>query len=280
MINVVIPVFNNSKLTDDCLTGINSTVGPHTVRVVIVDNASTDDTVEVIERWREFAARNFALYVIKNDGNLGFGRACNQGLQVASEDDIGGMICWLNNDTVPLQGWLDGIELELVDPSVGIVGALLWYPSSVNPRKPGPVQHAGIGWITSTDCVHLYRGMSSSHAPGILIRKEVTCVTGACMSMRVRVAVELRGFDEDFVNGYEDIDLCFRARESGKKIVYSPRVQLIHHESMTPGRFSSESQNRELFLQKHQNIRPDMHEIIAADGGIGVRTSTARATTI
>lgn len=281
MFNVIIPCFNQQTLTAKCLSSIQRNIprDRSDVRVIVVDDCSTDETPDTIAKWADLAARNFALRSIRNDANMGFARSCNRALMEIVKDDPSGIVLFLNNDTELLNDQLfDEVERLLVSRTedgkeVGIVGGLLFYPSSRNGRVPGRTQHAGIVFVELSKAVHLYRGMSPKHAPGINRFKPMQAVTGACLGMNARDALQLRGFDEDFLNGYEDLDLCFRLRkELGKAVVFSPEVKLLHHEGMTgPKRFLREKENKELFLKKHRDeIVIDHDHTIQQDGGINV----------
>lgn len=280
MFNIIIPLHNNRELTARCLDSLQRHIprDRSDVRVVVVDDNSTDDTQECLARWSEFAARKFALRVLTNDTNMGFAQTCNRGLMEVVSDDPNGIVLFLNNDTELLDSnAFDEIEksLSVGELNIGIVGGLLFYPSRTMGRAAGRVQHAGMGFVEVTKPVHLYRGMSPQNAPGILKQKVVQCVTGAVMGMTVRDAIEMRGFDTEFVNGYEDIDLCFRLRFHNNKrkyCVYNPNVRFLHHEGMSgPKRFLHESHNHQLFTKRHLGrIVIDYDYLISEDGGVSI----------
>src|SRR5690606_31680883 len=108
----------------------------------------------------------------------------------------------------------------------------------------GTIQHGGVTLRYAapypiTPCHYDYR--KPAHVS--TAAKEMDGVTGACMLVRREVFSALGGFDEGYVNGYEDVDLCMKVRTSGGRILYDPRSVLIHHESVSDGRFDAENAN-------------------------------------
>src|SRR4051794_34122638 len=213
LVSIVIPTFNNLDLTVGCLDAIRRTTTEAEREVIVVDNGSTDGT-------REWLARPPGVQAILNDGNRGFAKACNQGAAEAR----GEAVLFLNNDTIPHDGWLDALVDPLDDPQVGVVGAKLLYAD-------GTIQHAGVV-VGERDGdpypFHVYL-CQPANAPHVSRRRELQMVTGACLLARA----ELARFDEAYVNGHEDLDLCLAAREAGFKVAYEPRAVVTHLESRT-----------------------------------------------
>lgn len=231
-VSIVIPVFNRAELTEQCLVALAGATHDVTFEVIIVDNASTDGTGDLL------AKLGGDVQVIRNDENRGFAVACNQGARAAR----GRHVVFLNNDTIPLDGWLTPLVAELdADPTIAVVGSKLLYPDDT-------IQHAGV--VFSREIPMPYHAFM--HTPGSLPvvnrRRELQCVTGACMAVRREVFAELGGFDEGYRNGFEDVDYCLRVRARGGKIVYQPRSTVYHLESQTPGRKAHDDENaRRLF---------------------------------
>ena len=99
LVSIIIPTFNVLHLTKECLISIfHNTVHPY--ELIIVDNASTDDTVKFIKK--EIIPLPYDITFIQNDTNLGFAKACNQGIKVSKGD----YILLLNSDTYVTLGWL------------------------------------------------------------------------------------------------------------------------------------------------------------------------------
>jgi GT2 family glycosyltransferase/glycosyltransferase involved in cell wall biosynthesis len=260
-VSIVIPVYGRLDLTRGCLAELLEHTQSPEVEVIVVDNASPDETGAYL------ASLGARIRVISNDSNLGFARACNQGARAARGDRL----LFLNNDTLPPRGWLEPLEAELErDPRVAIVGARLLYPD-------GSVQHAGVAF-SRPDCVpyHVYRGAPRRH-PAVSRRRELGAVTAACMLVRRQAFEAAGGFDEGYHNGFEDIDLCLRVRAAGGRVIYQPQSELIHLEEQTPGRKAHDGPNLQRFLSRWQGrIAPDETRMLLADGCAVVEVSGAR----
>src|SRR3954470_7682459 len=213
LVSIVIPTFGNLDLTVGCLDAIRRTKTETEREVIVVDNGSNDGT-------REWLARQPDVQAILNEENRGFAKACNQGAGAAS----GAAVLFLNNDTIPHDGWLEALAAPLAAPQVGVVGAKLLYAD-------GTIQHAGVV-VGERDGdpypFHVYI-CQPADAPHVSHRRELQMVTGPCLLSRP----ELARFDEAYVNGHEDLHLCLEARERGFRVVYEPACVVTHLESRT-----------------------------------------------
>jgi GT2 family glycosyltransferase len=218
--SIIVPVFNRMELTRQCLTHLARVTQGVRHEVIVVDNGSRDGTDEFL------ASLGGSVCIIRNRENEGFARACNQGARAAT----GRYLVFLNNDTIPLAGWLEAMVDEVrAHPRVGVVGCKLLYPNDT-------IQHAGVVFGRArVKPYHLCVGFPSS-APVVNRRRELQAVTGACMLVQRGIFEAIRGFDEGYRNGSEDIDLCLRVRDRGASVVYQPKSVLYHLESQTPGR--------------------------------------------
>ena len=236
--SIIIPVFNKMELTQQCLMHLAEVTQGISYEVVIVDNHSTDGTIEFL------ASLSGDVQVIRNSTNLGFAKACNQGARAAK----GQYLVFLNNDTIPRVGWLEALVHEVDTYSdVDVVGSKLLYPDNT-------IQHAGVVFSrTFHTPYHLFSGVHEN-LPAVNVRREFQAVTAACMLVRKETFEKIGGFDEGFVNGFEDVDLCLRVRQMGKKVIYQPKSCLYHLESQTPGRKKYDDENllRLIARWKHQ----------------------------
>jgi GT2 family glycosyltransferase/glycosyltransferase involved in cell wall biosynthesis/Tfp pilus assembly protein PilF len=234
-VGIVIPVYNGAALTEACLYGIAGNTGDDPdYEVVVVDNGSDDWTMYLLH------AMEGDLRVLNNDRNLGFARACNQGADASAAE----YVLFLNNDTVPNEGWLEAMVAAAdADPAVGIVGARLLYPD-------GTIQHAGLHMVNGIPD-HEFRGAAADD-PRVTQTRDLDMVTGACLLIRRELFIELGGFDAQFVNGVEDVDLCLRARERGWRVVYCADAVVEHHEAQSKGRFDHVQENVRRFLERWQ----------------------------
>ncbi len=227
LVSIIIPVFNKWEYTSKCLAALaeNTADVPH--EVIILDNASSDETPAALARLRDVRS-------VRNPSNFGFAKASNQGAHMAR----GTYLMFLNNDTEPRAGWLSAlVRMMESDPQIAMVGAKLLYPD-------GTIQHGGVAFSYAGPLpiapFHLHmRQPASASAERLSLR----AVTAACMLLRPQVYHAVGGFDEGYVNGYEDVDLCLKVWKTGAKIVYTPDSVVVHHESKTEGRFTRENVN-------------------------------------
>jgi GT2 family glycosyltransferase/2-polyprenyl-3-methyl-5-hydroxy-6-metoxy-1,4-benzoquinol methylase len=225
-VTLVIPVHDRADLTARCLEALARTVDPSATEVIVVDNASTDAARDLLAR------APLPVRVIENAENAGFGRASNQGARAARGD----LLVFLNNDTEPEPGWLEALESAAAEPGVGIVGARLLYPAT---RR---IQHAGLALNPDGIPDHVWRNAREDD-PRAGAPRDLDMVTGACLAIRRERFRELGGFDEGYVNGVEDVDLCLTARRAGLRVRYEPRAVVLHNEGSTRGRFAHVAPN-------------------------------------
>ncbi|TVQ95518.1 MAG: glycosyltransferase, partial [Desulfovibrionales bacterium] len=251
-VSIIIPVCGNMNLTRDCIRSILENTSNVSFEIIAVDNGSTDGTAEMlIDLEREGTLRRVA-----NQANLGFAKACNQGAKAAN----GRYLVFLNNDTLVQGRWLDALRTCAArDERIGAVGAKLLF-------EDGLVQHAGVVFDHKHKPVHIYKFFHPQH-PAVRKQREFQAVSAACMLVGRYVFERLGGFDEEYVNGYEDVDFCLRLRKAGHKVVYCPKSVVTHLESKTPGRFDAMNRNRELLMRRWGDVLVcDERDIYRRDG--------------
>ncbi len=202
--SILIPVFNKAQLTQNCLQSLAATTDPQRGEIIVIDNGSTDETAQTVA---QFAG----VRVIRNDSNLGFAAANNQGARAAR----GRFLVLLNNDTQALEGWMAAMLAAAQAPHVGVVGARLLFPD-------GRLQHGGVVAMPSLfgpsafTMVHDLYGARGDD-PRALQSRECQAVTGACMLTPRELYSRLGGLDECYANGLEDVRLllaCTQGRSA------------------------------------------------------------------
>lgn len=246
--SIVIPLYNQVDYTRRCLETLVAHTPEDRYEVVLVDNASTDATGELL------AVLEGDVTVIRNERNLGFAVACNQGAQAARGD----VLVFLNNDVELLPDWLDGLLGQMErDPQVGAVGAKLLYPD-------GTLQHAGMWFLRDHDAgvVHAFHKWprEAAHLPPANRPGPVPAVTGALLAVRRQAFEQVGGFDEGYWNGLEDVDLCLSLWEAGWVVRYEPSCTAIHHESVSgPERWARVDDNVRRFAERwFERVRPHL----------------------
>ena len=247
LVSIIIPVFNNLHFTKVAISSILE-VSDTDFEIIIINNNSTDGTFEyLVDLQNNFLrydktgyCKNFK--VIGNNENKRFSIACNQGAEISS----GEYFLFLNNDTKVTKNYLSRfVDTFDEDHSIGIVGAKLIYEDRT-------IQHCGVSFDNKKNPFHIFRGYDYSFPSGN-VRREYNTVTAAALLIKRSVFNEIDKFDEGYINCFEDIDLCLKARENGYKIIYNPEVLIFHYESKTPGRKNNENISGKLLYSKWFN---------------------------
>lgn len=217
-VSVIIPVFNQLKLTLWCLHAVLAGAYRSTFEVLVVDDGSVDGTADVLQGAP-------VIRYVRSPSNQGFIRACNLGARHARGDTL----VFLNNDTVPLDGWLDALIDTLRErPDAGLVGAKLVYPA-------GRLQEAG-GILWQTGAAWNYGRGGDPARPEFNYRRSVDFCSGAALAAPSTVFRDAGGFDESLAPAYgEDVELALRLRERGLAVLYQPRSEVVHVEGATGG---------------------------------------------
>ncbi len=209
-VTVVMLTYNRWDLTREALRLVAEVTGPR-YEVVIVDNASTDGTLDELDRVS--GAR-----ILRNPRNLGFGPANNQGAAMAR----GRYLLLLNSDAWVRPGWLEPlIDVADADPGVAAVAPKLLYPD-------GRLQEAGsIVWRDAR--VRQYGDGDVPNRPEYNFRRTVDYASAACLLVRRSAFLAVGGFDPKFAPVYcEDVDLCLAFAAGPGRVVYQPRSVVEH----------------------------------------------------
>lgn len=236
-VSIIIPLYNRVLFTQICAWALRASLDTEDdaadAEVLFVDNGSTDGTAAFL------ASLAPPFRVLRNTTNAGFAQACNQGAAVAR----GQYLLFLNNDTVPQPGWLTALLAAMTrDPAPAIVGARLLFPDDT-------VQHAGISFNARNEPVHLAYGAPIDEA-SVRQSRPVPAVTGACLLIERTRFLALDGFDEQYRNGFEDLDLCCRVRATGGTVWYTAESLLYHFESASAGRYHADEANYRRFRER------------------------------
>ncbi len=229
-VSIVIPVFNRLDYTLDCLRAI-SEFTQATYEVIVVNNASQDGTQAALESIAN-------LVLINNETNRGFGIACNQGARAAR----GEFVVFLNNDTVPQPGWLSAlIECAERQSKPGCIGSRLIYPHTFE------IQSAGVSFGKYGLPEDEFQNYPHDH-PSVNSDRVVRAVCGASLLVARSVFNGLGGFDERFLNGLEDVDLCLQLHASGYHNILCASSNVLHYKSATEGRYELDKDRENIAL--------------------------------
>lgn len=206
--DIIIPVWNQLEATKDCVESIiKSTSYPY--RLIITDNGSGDQTKTYLESLN--TRRGLSVALIRNEKNLGFVKAVNQGLNMSDAD----YLCVLNNDTIVMKDWLG--EMIRIAESFGDIGIV--NPSSNNlgqrPEKGEPLE-------LFAEKMRVNSGRFA----------ELGAAIGFCMLIKREVIKKIGPFDEIYGMGnFEDTDFSRRAAREGYKSVRACGAYVYHREN-------------------------------------------------
>jgi len=221
LISVVIVNWNRRALLSACLESLRrQTIQP--LETIVVDNGSTDGSPDL--------ALEFGSTVIRNQSNLGFCAANNQGIAVAR----GEYIALLNNDAEAEPGWLAALHRACSSaPAVGMAASkvLVW-------EDPSRIDKAG--HLIFPDGQNRGRGAGAIDRGQFDRQEDVLWPDGCAAMYRKSMLDRIGGFDEDFFAYGDDAELGLRARIAGWRCVYAPDAVVRHHRGATMGKGSAE----------------------------------------
>ncbi|MFH7880970.1 MAG: glycosyltransferase family 2 protein [Candidatus Aenigmatarchaeota archaeon] len=224
---IIILNWNGKELLKNCLSSLFKLTDYPNYKVIVVDNGSTDGSVE-------FVKKNFPKAdVLALDKNYGFPKGNNEGIRYALKRYNPKYVVLLNNDTIIIQkNWLkEMVKVAESDKKIGIIGCKLIYPD-------GRIQWAGRKKESNIFYL-MFQTISASLNPGIgkKIKEssfigEVNTASGACMMIKKELIKRIGLLDEDLSPFFqEDVEYSFRAQRSGYKVYYVGTTSVVHLQS-------------------------------------------------
>ncbi|MBU1933243.1 MAG: glycosyltransferase family 2 protein [Candidatus Omnitrophica bacterium] len=236
--DIIIPVWNERELTARCIeTILDNTHSPY--RIIIIDNGSDPETAQYLN---ELAGQKPELiYLKRNDKNLGFPKAVNQGIGLSDAP----YLCILNNDTEVHKDWLtEMIQVAEKDAGIGVIN-----PASNNLGQKSPAPELSGKWIEMTAC------------------------TGFCMLVKREVIDRVGMFDEIYTPGnFEDMDFSKRVVKAGYRCILAKGAYVYHRQNTSfkkrqdwDDRFK---RNRNIFNERWGSPKRIVYIITGDDPGI------------
>lgn len=231
LVSVIIPSRDHADVLRACVDSLFERSSYRTFEVIVVENHSVES--ETCELYDELAATYGSVFRVldASDSVEGFNysRLINLGAAAAT----GEYLLLLNNDTeVRSPDFMEEMLGYLQRPEVGVVGAKLYF-------RDGLTQHAGMLVGPHGTVCHPNQDFEPARE-GYLSRAvrpgNFSAVTGACQMVRKGVFDEVGGYDESFAVGFNDVDFCFRVRETGRLVTFTPYAELFHYEFVSRGR--------------------------------------------
>ncbi len=253
VVSILLVLHNRAELTLPCVRSLADGASCP-FEVVIVDNASTDQTPALLNRVD-------GATVIHNDANLGFVLACNQAARAAR----GEFLLFLNNDAQLMPGAVDSaMDTLRSSGDVGAVGGKVIL-------LDGSLQEAGSIVWNDGSCLGYGRGDSPSAPPYNFVR-DVDYCSGAFLLTRRALFERAGGFDETFQPAYyEETDYCLSLWQAGRRVVYDPGAAVLHYEfgSSEPGEPRAATQlqlgHRRILAHKHAAWLASKYQASAAN---------------
>ena len=219
VVSILIPVFEQWRITYGCLKSILSYSG-NKIRyeVLILDDNSQDEIRDLPEKAK-------GVRFVRNEKNLRFLRNCNHGATFAR----GKYLVFLNNDTLVHEGWLEAmVNRAESDKEIGLVAAKLLCADGLLQEAGGIIFSDGSGWN--------YGRGQNPNLPAFSFFKDTDYGSGACILIPDFLWKKIGGFDDRFAPAYyEDADLAFAVRAAGYRTVYEPRAVVTHLEGVSHG---------------------------------------------
>jgi GT2 family glycosyltransferase len=256
-LSIVIPAYNNWWMTARALRALDRLrdASGTSFETIVVDNASTDETQTSM---REFPSVRYQ----RMETNTNFAGACNAGARLATAP----LVLFLNNDAYPLDDALTPLARAFDLEEVAIAGGALFF-------EDGATQGAGFVVLPNAHWHYYCRNLPST-LNDVTQSRDAIGVSGAAMAVRTAWFLEGGGFDESYINGFEDVDLCMRAREKGRAIRYVADARFAHYEGASAGRFDRESENeRQFYGRWHNRLTAVPRTARGSVGAISVRVS-------
>jgi GT2 family glycosyltransferase len=240
-IAIVILNWNGVKLLQQFLPSVIEFSKGDSTDIVVADNGSTDDSLQMLQR-------NFPeIKILDLNQNYGFARGYNEALKLIDSD----YFVVLNSDVEVTAGWMDEpIRLMENDPSIAAV-----QPKILSYYQKTHFEYAGAaGGFIDRFGYPFCRGRIFNEVEADNGQYDdsidIFWATGACMFVRAKYFHEVGGFDADFWAHMEEIDLCWRLKNRGYRIVYTPNSAVYH----LGGGTLSYDNPRKLFLNFRNNL--------------------------
>jgi len=212
LVSLIVLNWNGKELLRRCLRSIESIDYPN-VEVIVVDNASTDSSVDMVRE--EFPSAK----IIVNALNLGFAGGNNEGIRIAR----GEIVALINNDVILDRNWVTFIAQAIMNnPKIGIVGGKIFYAGSNN-----LIYSAGgkVSYLRGTVALV---GMGRQDSSEFSKSRLVDHVAGCAMAFRRDLVKKVGLLDPEYFLYVEETDFCFRARRANYKISYVPEAIAWH----------------------------------------------------
>ena len=205
------------------------------LQIIVIDNGSSDASVENLKKLQNSKTPKLQFELIENQTNLGFAEGNNIGIKKAL-DWGADYVVLLNNDTLVDKNLVDSlIEIMEGDKKIDILGPKIYFAPGYEFHKDyykkeeqGKVIWYAGGKIDWDNVYCSHRGVDEIDEGQYDKQKETDFVSGCCMMIKKKVFDKIGFLDKKYFLYLEDVDFCIRAKQTGFKIVYTPKAHLWH----------------------------------------------------
>lgn len=249
-VSVLIPVYNQTNLLPILLSSLREPALEGSLEVVLIDDGSSEEIDRVLANIHV----NFPIRVIRRKRNGGYSAAINTGIIESS----GEYLFLLNSDVILVENYIHRLmTLSEKDQAAAVVTGVCIFPQN------GRIQNAGIAF-SETDHYLLYYWSNPSTLP-FSAPTELQAAAFAAVLIPRRIFSLIGFLDEELVNGYDDIDFCFRARSRGLKIILDPDALSYHWErkSRDPLGVRRRDNIARVWERWGKTLKPDLASFVA-----------------
>ena len=227
LVSIIIPSKDQPRTLKECIRNIRINAGKVSYEIIVVDNGSTDENRDVIDKYVTQLPGGRGTYIYE-PMDFNYSVMCNIGAQAAK----GSYLLFMNDDVDAItEGFMEKMAVYAARSYVGAVGAKLLYPDDVS------IQHIGV-MNTDRGPTHKLAGSDDRYVQYYCRNQfawNVLAVTGACLMISREKYYQIGGFYDKMEIGYNDVDLCVRLVEAGYFNVVDNECVLTHHESLARG---------------------------------------------
>ena len=245
LVSILIPTLNKYEYISRCISSILSKTTYPNFEIFIIDTGSSDKAV--INYYKELS-KDKRIKILEWKERFNYSSVNNFGVRYTN----GEYVILLNNDTQVISpDWIEGMLEHAQRDKVGAVGVKLYYPNDL-------VQHAGV--VLGINCGtgrgvagHAFKNFPRN-VQGFPVQKDIirnySAVTAACLMISKKKFLEVGGLEEKFRIAFNDVDFCLKLLEKGYYNVYTPYVELYHHESVSVGTPESSTRDNDEFAHE------------------------------
>lgn len=245
LVSILIPTLNKYEYIEGCISSLLEKTSYKNIEVIIIDTGSKE--LKVLDYYEQLK-KDTRFRILEWKEKFNYSEVNNYGVKNAK----GEYIILLNNDTeIITPSWIEGMLEHAQRKEVGAVGVKLFYPNNT-------IQHAGVilginGGTGKGVAGHAFK-FSPREIEGFPVQKDIlrnySAVTAACLMVSKKKYNEVNGLEEKFRIAFNDVDFCLKLLKKGYYSVYTPYVELYHHESISVGTPEAKTRDNDEFSKE------------------------------